>query len=211
MGRVARGGAKKAKSKTLGTISPDMLQLDQFTMTPNKKEKTFTRKKWLKWKENKTKTVKIWYTYEKVTQGSSSSSSSSNNTKIVPVNASSTSALVKEHAVTPAEKTSADIGNKGMYGSYHAVEAMFHRFDLDHNGSLDKSELMMATTNDEELASYVSPSRALMLRKQIFEPMDLEAFQTKKDHNIFMYIYGLKKMRLKLRIKYIKVTVPTQN
>ena len=60
---------------------------------------------------------------------------------------------------------------------YHAVEAMFHRLDLDHNGSLDKSELMTATANDEELSSYVSPSRALTLRKKIFEPMDLEAFQ----------------------------------
>ena len=60
---------------------------------------------------------------------------------------------------------------------YQTVEAMFHRLDLDHNGTLDKSELMTATENDEELSSYVTPSRALTLRKQIFEPMDLESFQ----------------------------------
>ena len=175
---------KKAKSERRQgrrrKISPDMLKKGQFIMTPNKKEITFTRATWLKWNEKKGHKKKIWYTYKKVTQGTSSG------TKIVPMNASSTKTdeptAPKKDAVIPAAKTSADGGN-GMPTEEEkrnrAVAAMFHRLDLDHNGSLNKSELMTAlmTEKDEELYSYVSSSRALSLQKQIFEPMTLEAFQ----------------------------------
>ena len=58
-----------------------------------------------------------------------------------------------------------------------AIETLFHRLDENSNGTLEKSEVMGAAMNDPELAKYVSPGRALMLKKRIFEPMDLNAFK----------------------------------
>ena len=59
----------------------------------------------------------------------------------------------------------------------NAIVQMFQRLDENSNGTLEKSEIIGAAVTDPELSKYVSPGRAMMLRKKIFEPMNLHEFK----------------------------------
>jgi len=54
-----------------------------------------------------------------------------------------------------------------------AIEKMFQRLDDNSNGTLEKSEVMVAALTDPELSKCISPGRAMMLQKQMFVPMTL--------------------------------------
>ena len=58
-----------------------------------------------------------------------------------------------------------------------AIEKMFQRLDDNSNGTLEKSEVMVAALTDPELSKYISPGRAMMLQKQMFVPMTLPMFK----------------------------------
>ena len=58
-----------------------------------------------------------------------------------------------------------------------AIEKMFQRLDDNSNGTLEKSEVMVAALTDPELSKCISPGRAMMLQKQMFVPMTLPMFK----------------------------------